>query len=208
MKKTILIATLAFVAALSPANACNDFQKFFGGCVEAKAAVKNLGFVPTFESVVVYSTPTSIPQPANDRYFATEETAKWILAKFGADHIEIQPAINNLGGRYVFTSGPNTGETAFYRFLAFTPATFLRNNQGEVTGSVSGNFIVNAGVLADEYRRNPEADFPQQAWVYGNPPIHGIYLSNAEQGVWKTLTALSNELAKQKADSEAQKEAK
>ncbi len=207
MKKTILIAFLAATAAVAPVFACNDFQRVFGGCVDAPkpaAVVKNSGFIPTFDQVVVYSTPESIPQPANDRYFATEDTAKWIMTKFGGDHIQIQPAINNLGGRYVFTTGTNAGETAFYRFIAFTQGTLLRNAQGEVAGYVSGSFVVNAGVLADEYRRNPEALFPQQSWTYGNPPIVGIYLSNAEQGVWKTLKSLSDEIAKQlEANSDA-----
>lgn len=198
---------LTLVLATSSFAECNAFQKMWG-CKDPIAAAATIpAFSPSFEDVDQYSGPPNrqIKGPANSTNFATEETAKWLMQKFGADHIEIQPAIFNIGAQYVFASGPDAGKPAFYRNLVFLPGTFLRNNSGIIIASVVGRFDINAGVLAGEYLRNPEAQFPEQHFTYGYPPVQGVYLSNAEQGVWRVLNTLNNELIKQRDAAEKDK---
>lgn len=186
MTKRFLASLLLSIALLLPSGAVAGPFSSNKAAVSAQAVAEK-PFLPTFEQVQVFSPLSTQPQIANPRYFATQETAEFLSTRFGSIAVELAPAINNLGANYILAAGPFKGQGAVYRMLVFPVGTFLKNGSGSVDGSVQAEFRINAGILADEYVRNPEADFPAQHFIYGYPPVEGKYLSNAEQGVWKIL---------------------
>lgn len=101
-------------------------------------------FVPTFEQGVSISVDIAgrvQSYPVRDSYYATAETADYLCAKFGALAVVSEPA---------FGPGPYWC-SASQRFLLWPDGVKF-----------------NAGILADYYRRNPEADFPGLADKYVN----------------------------------------
>lgn len=203
MKNRFLLSLLLSISLLiAPASAANPFSS--KKTTPTAVVSGQVAFVPSFESVDVYSPLSNVPQNANPRYFATDETAKVVMEKFGATNIELAPAINNIGGLYILNKGPFAGQGAVYRMLVFPIGTLLRDAGGNIAGAVQAEFRINAGILADEYVRNPEALFPEQHFITGYPPVQGKYLSNAEQGVWRLLIQASNAAQAAKAAKDAE----
>lgn len=83
--------------------------------------------------------------PYNDTYYATPETAHEMARRYGAVPVEREVAMR---GPFV----PSPPKQWFLRFPALDPGHY------EVE--------MNAGFLADYFRRNPEADFPGLADKY------------------------------------------
>lgn len=156
-----------------------------------KAAADYL--VPTFQAVAWQSRINNWQFPVNDTFFASDDTALALAKRFGAGRIDKQVSIDNPSGYYFYTAGPDKGKKALYNVLVFEPGAILRNAEGQPIGQVLVGFTVNAGLLADNFRRNPEAKFPPVSYVYGNPPVEHHLLSLPEQNVWVILLNLSRE---------------
>ncbi len=122
---------------------------------------------------------------------ADEKTATAVAQRFGIDHFNIRPTQNNRGGSYVYVKGDKAGQNAVYRVLVFLPGAALKDEAGDVRGRVSAAFEVNAGVLADYFRRMPEKNLPATTFIYGNPPVTYYRLSTAEQFAWRLLSDIS-----------------
>ena len=94
---------------------------------------KPVPFIPAFETHVVQNELTGVEYPLNPDYFATPETADFLMKKFFAHFVSLRP------------SGANGGPfkvDGMERWLEF------------------GTFSVNAGIIASYYARNPEDQFP------------------------------------------------
>ncbi len=194
MKKLLLTGFLTLtLAANSYAGMCG----FFGfGCTPAPISTKVVtvapAFVPSFENVnvVVNTTRGSYIAEANNTYFADEATAQAVAKRFGALRVEYRESIQNLGANYLYADGVNKGKAAIERVLIFGKATIIKNNVGEVAGAFTQETEINAGVLADYFRRMPEKDFPAYTQIYGQPPVETHYLALAEQYVWRVLLSV------------------
>ena len=90
-------------------------------------------FVPTFRSVSVGGSKQG-PLPANPYYFSSLETAKWIADKYGTGEVLQVP--------YGGTGGPFGASEMEYHI------------------KLPNGHLVNAGILASYYDRNPESKFP------------------------------------------------
>lgn len=165
---------------------------FFSDLPAPPAPPQPAPFTPTFEIVGMHST-SSGNFIINDTYYATQETAAWLMHKFGAAWINIVPDPPNPDGYNIILIGDVADENkpAFQRFLVFQPGTPLLNAWGLFAGVVQKQFLINAGLMAQAYRANPESQFPAQSGVYGFPPIPWHFLSNAERTVWDMLMARS-----------------
>lgn len=194
MKRILLTAVLA-LATFLPATAAECVPGFFVVCpavAEAPKVEVSKDFVPGYHNVKVESgwfngAPQHISD-ANPKYFVTDATALVLLVKFGAERIELEDAIWNLGAHYVEQTEDGVGKRAVYRILVFKPGTILRDAHGEIFTRTRVEIRVNAGDLADEYTRAPEKDFPAQSFPGQKP-----FLSNAEQGAWKLLIQIHND---------------
>lgn len=89
--------------------------------------------VPTYEEQHYSHLPDSPPQPLNRHYFATEETAIELMHRFAA-------------AKVVSVKKEWTEPEAFERWLVWPDSV-----------------AVNAGMLADEFDRNPEDQYPNVA---------------------------------------------
>ncbi len=102
-------------------------------------------FQPTFEQAAVHG-PYGGEQLLNSDYFATQETAEWIMKRFGAVAVFFKP--------YEGTGGGYTAPQE--RWLRFSDGTEM-----------------NAGNLAAYFVRNPEKDFPGLAEKFVWALVHG-----------------------------------
>ncbi len=103
------------------------------------AAQPERPFAPAFQTVVV-SNSFGGSSALNPAYFATPETAQWLAQKYGTGEVvEVD---------YLGTGGP---------YSASVKELHVRLANGR---------LLNAGVLADYYRRNPETEFPGLADKY------------------------------------------
>lgn len=93
-------------------------------------------FVPSFQKATIKSALGG-EWPLNEQYFATRETAEWVSKKFGTGEV-VERAFGGDGGV----------------FSASTKELHIRLSDGR---------LVNAGVLASYYVRNPEDRFPGYA---------------------------------------------
>jgi hypothetical protein len=94
-------------------------------------------FVPEFQQNLQVVSAYGGSSNLNPIYFATRETADWIAKKYGTGEVVELP--------YAGTGGPySANATEFY----------IKLPNGR---------LVNAGLLADYYRRMPEAQFPGMA---------------------------------------------
>jgi hypothetical protein len=94
-------------------------------------------FVPEFQQNLQVVSSYGGSSSLNPLYFATRETADWIAKKYGTGEVVELP--------YAGTGGPYSADaTEFY----------IKLPNGR---------LVNAGLLADYYRRMPEAQFPGMA---------------------------------------------
>lgn len=192
MKKLFPVFLVASFLLVPTANA--QLCGFFGiGCpppspFPPKIVTPAQYIVPEFEKVNVITQTIFGPRvvPANDTYFATLKTAQDVAARFGGARVEEREAIQNLGANYLYTDG----KPAVVRVVIFSPGTVLKNNTGDVAEIVKTQFEVNAGLLADYFRRMPEKQFPPYVTVWGNPGVELHYLSLAEQYVWRVLVSL------------------
>ena len=91
-------------------------------------------FVPEFQQNLEVVSAYGGSSPLNPIYFATPETAQVMANRYGTGEVVARP--------YNATGGPYTANGTEY---------YVRLNNGE---------LVNAGLLADYYRRMPEAQFP------------------------------------------------
>lgn len=187
MKKLLLTGFLALTLSVNSYGMCG----FFGfGCtpppVQTKVVEAFVPLVPTFEnvrSVTNMSNGQQIINQANDKYFATEETAQAVAKRFGASRVEYRESIQNLGANYLYTNGT----AAIVRVLIFSPGAVLEDNTGRAVAIVSKQFEVNAGVIADYFRRMPEKTNPAYTSIFGSPPVETHYLALAELYVWQML---------------------
>lgn len=98
-----------------------------------------MGFIPTFEKQAVVNTMVNgkpWPNILNMDYFATEETATYMMQRFGAHHIREGSYLEGFAGDLNSDAPPK-------RALVWRDG-----------------FEMNAGVLAAFYKRNPEEEFP------------------------------------------------
>ena len=91
-------------------------------------------FVPKFQQNLEVVSAYGGSSALNPIYFATPETAQWIANKYGTGEVVARP--------YDATGGPYSANGTEY---------YIRLTNGK---------LVNAGLLADYYRRMPEAQFP------------------------------------------------
>lgn len=91
-------------------------------------------FVPAFHPATLYSAYDGARYPLNADFFATRETAQWVANKYGTGEIVEQT--------YLGQGSP---------FISDTKQFFLRMADGQ---------LVNAGIIAAFYARNPEDRFP------------------------------------------------
>ena len=122
-------------AAPSPVNAAaENFRQLFNGlpATPAPASVAASPFVPVFRT----ATGTDGVQVwgLNHTYFATRETAQWIANRYGTGQTVEVP----FGG----SGGPFSASANEYHI------------------KLADGRVVNAGILAGYYERNPEALFP------------------------------------------------
>lgn len=94
-------------------------------------------FEPTFEGQHYVTGANGIPVPLNIDYFATEETAMEVARRFGGDHVA--------GVKYQGSGGPEQTD-ARERWVVFRDG-----------------IACNAGLLAAQFRRNPEDVYPHVA---------------------------------------------
>ena len=98
----------------------------------ARVTLAGPPFVPQFQNAVVTDGVNS--WNLNHDYFATHDTAQWIANKYGNGKVIAAP--------FEGTGGP------------------FNANQTEYQIQLNDGRIVNAGILAGYYERNPEALFP------------------------------------------------
>jgi hypothetical protein len=104
-------------------------------------------WVPTFEKKFVKPLVTSWggEYQINDMFLATSETAHEVMVRFSGLAVVERPFI---------TPGGMWTTDAVERLVLF-----------------KDNILVNAGILADYFRRNPEKDFPGVAYNLANQLI-------------------------------------
>ncbi len=138
---------------------------------------------PQFFSVTAFTVIPGRPplqRACNPWYFATDDTALAIQQIFGARSIEQVPQqqgpetvrLNNPDG----TPNPE-GEVAYENRVNFPAGSILYHRDGSPFATVVG-FQWNAGLLAANYLRNPEYNFPD-----------AIFGSRATQLCWANLEA-------------------
>ncbi len=196
IKRLVVGVVLAAGLTFGQTTGCSPIQRLFGGCpqtVFVPAPVLDSTFEPKFEAVVFHETTYRKDIALNDTYYATAESAQVIANKFGATRVASVLDPVTMDGYNTFTSGPDKGKPAFQRFVVFPVGALIKDSGGNVIGQVQVTFQVNAGVLADFYRRNPERTFPSTTYVYGFPPQVYRKLSIAEQFVWSLLKDLANQ---------------
>jgi hypothetical protein len=117
-------------------SAAADFRQLFGGLAavppSADTAPATPPFVPTFQYPV--GTDGTQQWNLNHDYFATKETAQWIANKYGNGQV-IEVPFEGSGGPF-------------------------RASATEYQIKLSDGRMVNAGILAGYYERNPESQFP------------------------------------------------
>jgi hypothetical protein len=120
-----------------------DFSQFFGSSIAAaptavvSAADTIPPFVPTFRNAIgsgVGNDGRATYWELNHTYFATRETAQWIASKYGTGQVVETP----FGG----SGGPFSASANEYQV------------------KLADGRLVNAGILAGYYERNPEDKFP------------------------------------------------
>lgn len=120
------------------ANFLSGLQALFGRSeppVPVAAAPPPEFFQPTFETPVGYGPNGYVNRFLNPDYFATAETAEWIMRRFGAKEWFERVAPGNEGPIY----------TASHK------ERWLRFEDG---------LEVNAGILAAYFKRMPQESFP------------------------------------------------
>jgi hypothetical protein len=190
MKRLLSVAILS-VALLQPAPACTWFEKLFGTCTENNPK----GFVPSFEKPFQISRLYGkiLPKvPINDTYYATDNTALEIARRFGGSRVFLVPDPWTPDSSNWFPDGTPAAQ----RYVVFPVGAILKNETGDPIGQVKAEFQVNAGILADYYRRIPEQKFPATDVVIGYPPVIQHRLSNAEQNVWNVLWGVASDAEK------------
>ena len=123
---------VAVPAAPSQVNAGTaDIRQLFNG-LPAPAAVEVSPFVPAFRTAT--GTDGAQVWRLNHTYFATQETAQWIANRYGTGQTVEVP----FGG----SGGPFSASANEYHI------------------KLADGRLVNAGILAGYYERNPESLFP------------------------------------------------
>jgi hypothetical protein len=89
-------------------------------------------FVPVFQNATV-GDGTNV-WPANHDYFASQQTAQWIANKYGTGQLVTTP--------FEGSGGPFGASASEYQIV------------------LADGRMVNAGILASYYERNPESQFP------------------------------------------------
>jgi hypothetical protein len=89
-------------------------------------------FVPGFQGATV--TDGTNVWPTNHDYFATQATAQWIANKYGTGQLVTTP--------FEGSGGPFSASASEYQIV------------------LANGSMVNAGILASYYERNPESQFP------------------------------------------------
>ncbi len=184
-----LLFAMAFPAQMS-AQKCGGF--FQPDCpkvvIDVPVPSVEKAFVPEFDEVIsIYASGIS-SHPVNNTYFATLKTAQIVAQKFGASTIREDIAHTNIQGSYVYK---NNGKLATHKILVFAPGTPIKNGDGQVEFFSTYPFEINAGWIADAYRRMPEKDFPAFSFIYGRPPVSTYRFSVAEQFAWRMLRNLA-----------------
>jgi hypothetical protein len=100
--------------------------------VSPAAATAEAAFVPEFQTATV--TDGTTVWPANSDYFATQQTAQWIADQYGTGQVVTTP--------FEGTGGPYSASASEYQIV------------------LANGSMVNAGILASYYERNPESQFP------------------------------------------------
>ena len=121
--------------AESQANAgTSDFRQLFGGypANPALSLITTPPFVPVFRTATI--TDGVQVWGLNHTYFATRETAQWIANQYGTGQVVEVP----FGGN----GGPYSASATEYHI------------------KLADGRLVNAGILAGYYERNPETLFP------------------------------------------------
>src|SRR5262244_247685 len=133
--------SLASAQASQDSSGADDFRHLFANNLPpaipfsasaVSAALTGPPFVPKFQNAVVTDGVNS--WNLNHDYFATQDTAQWIANKYGNGKVIATP--------FEGTGGP------------------FNANQTEYQIQLNDGRIVNAGILAGYYERNPEALFP------------------------------------------------
>lgn len=127
-------------------------------------------FVPKYETKEGKNPVTGEGVSLNDKFYASDETAKWLVKKFGAVF------------QFVPDFGPSMFSIPVGRHLFFSPLSRLKR-AGQPSLSRSA-FIVNAGQLAAIFERNPPADFPS---------YDPFYTSLAEKLAWDYICLAHDE---------------
>ena len=117
-------------------NAATDFRQLFSGLPATTSAQNttpvNPPFVPTFRTATV--TDGTTVWGLNHDYFASKDTAQWIANKYGTGQVIETP--------FEGSGGPFAGSANEYQI------------------KLADGRMVNAGILAGYYERNPEGQFP------------------------------------------------
>jgi hypothetical protein len=123
-------------------SAAADFRQLFGGGSSAPTPVQSISaqnttlanppFVPSFRTATI--TDGTNVWGLNHDYFASKDTAQWIANKYGTGQI-IETPFEGSGGPYAASAT-------------------------EYQVKLADGRIVNAGILAGYYERNPENQFP------------------------------------------------
>src|SRR5581483_12441599 len=121
-------------------------------------------FRPTFQGDVAnVNTATGAASPLNPMYFATPETADWLIN-------QKLPELGYPGAKIVMRNSGSDG------------GPFVANKQ-EIWVQLPDGTEMNAGFLADYYKRNPEDQFPGLADNYLKQIINGEIQAQAGKGI-------------------------
>lgn len=117
-------------------SAANDFRQLFGGVAGVvpppDPTPATPPFVPSFRSAV--GTDGTQQWNLNHDYFATKDTAQWIANKYGNGQV--------FETQFEGSGGPFSASATEYQI------------------KLPDGRMVNAGILAGYYERNPESQFP------------------------------------------------
>lgn len=148
--------------------------------------------VPEFETVELLSAH-ALPgsgQILNTSYYVTQATAVQLMDRFRAQRIiEIPaPGLSSDGGVVTIAGDvADVGKPAIERHLIFPVGSFLKDAYGNIAGATPQALDIEAGLLADYFRRMPEAQLPPQVLTIGWPPQSVTALSAAERDSWAML---------------------
>jgi hypothetical protein len=132
--KTAATAPLVTAPQSQVPNSSPDIRQLFSGLPAAVVTppAADTTFVPTFRTATV--TDGVSHWGLNHNYFATKDTAQWIANKYGTGQV-IETPFEGSGGPFAASA-----------------------NEYQI--KLADGRMVNAGILAGYYERNPESEFP------------------------------------------------